>query len=276
MKNKNTKIILLSLYLSLTLSCLLSDQTKNCPDSGTYTELDSGQTLELDSGIIAPTLRTPSVVKQDTFNLNNVYYEGFVEGDYLMFIGKSLTVSNLNLIDTNKSAAAHRDGIQVIPPSNKQFIGGSVDYLEIQDSHIESNSKLQGIFASDGNIDTVIIKNVTVKTDSYHSISLAGADYVHIENCKTSSPIKLFPLRLFGGDLKGRSIWVMRPHQKAHIKNANVLDLRAEHQRGWNIYNCDYSNIIANFDDPSKTYEQRRYQFLNQAAKHGCTIVENL
>lgn len=253
---KNIKLILtFALFLVLTSACTSVELTLT----------DAG---------MATSEQLPLVVQQDTYELRNKFYTGSVEKDYLMFIGNSLIVDNLTLVDNNETGSAHRDGIQIIPPHGTNYTGGHVDSVKISNTTITANGKLQGIFASDGSIDNVYIKDVNIETNSYHSITLGGVQKAHFENCKTSTPIKLFPLRLFGGTEDGRSIWIIESAPKATVINCNVQDLRIEEHRGWNIYRCDYQYIISQFDNKSKTYSERRQIFLKEAKKKGCVIVE--
>lgn len=83
------------------------------------------------------------------------------------------------------AAAAHRDAIQLIPPSiylsREQFAAGSLVGVSVLGNRIESTGKLQGIFGSDGLFQNLRIIGNTVQTKSQHFISINGLLDGHIE-----------------------------------------------------------------------------------------------
>ena len=112
---------------------------------------------------------------------------------------------------------AHRDGIQIIPHSYRDFqyhyAGGVTRNVTINNNTIYSGNKLQGIFASDGgHIDLHIHRNI-ITTDSDHFISISGmfSGTIH-ENCLNNAelaPVLLMPLRIGGNSDGIFNVWII-------------------------------------------------------------------
>ena len=104
---------------------------------------------------------------------------------------------------------AHRDHIQLIPPSiagltNQQYAAHQLRDTTILNSVGSSAGHMQGIVAFDGIIKGLIIKGYMINTKSVHHITINGAIDPIIEDChqQDGSPahIILNPLRLGGGE----------------------------------------------------------------------------
>lgn len=110
---------------------------------------------------------------------------------------------------------AHRDGIQAVPPVNynlftspTQFAAAKSTGLIIQDNIIQSSGGLQGIFATDGLFEQLIItgNKLQPQADNRHTITINGMMSGNISNntdlagnLLPASKVKLLPLRI-GGD----------------------------------------------------------------------------
>lgn len=114
------------------------------------------------------------------------------------------------------AAAAHRDAIQLIPPSiyltREQFAVGSLVGVSVLGNRIESTGRLQGIFGSDGLFQNLRIIGNTVQTKSQHFISINGLLGGHIEgNIRPDGsycPIFLGSARI-GGNLGDGSVRIL-------------------------------------------------------------------
>lgn len=110
--------------------------------------------------------------------------------------------------DQTIAAAAHRDAIQLIPPSlsmpREQFAAGLLHDVSVLGNRIVSTGKLQGIFGSDGVFNWLRLIGNVIDTQGQHYVSISGLLSGWIEgNIKpdgTHCPIRLEPLRI-GGNL---------------------------------------------------------------------------
>ena len=210
--------------------------------------------------------------------VQNLKFRGTIDKDFLFAACDVFFASNLEIIDESSSSAAHRDAIQITPFNRDGYLAGVIQSITIKDVKIEAmKSKLQGIFVSDGYINQLYLDNIEVYTQSQHTITLSGVKTGSIRNCKTNKPILLTPLRIFGGTLDGRSIWIMQDtgFRYEHIdidESSNVNDMRAVERKGWNVYNVDTYSTLKDIDDKSLTFEQRRTLFLSEAIVRGARI----
>lgn len=120
-------------------------------------------------------------------------------------IEESASVIGCNITDTRATDLAHRDAIQLIPPSQGkrlQFAAAELCNVKIYGNRIVSKGKLQCIFMSDGIARNLRIIGNTLSTHGQHYISLAGMIDGWIEgNIKPDgsyAPILLDPVRLAG------------------------------------------------------------------------------
>lgn len=120
-------------------------------------------------------------------------------------IEESASVIGCNITDTRATDLAHRDAIQLIPPSQGkrlQFAAAELCNVKIYGNRITSKGKLQCIFMSDGIARNLRIIGNTLSTQGQHYISLAGMIDGWIEgNIKPDgsyAPILLDPVRLAG------------------------------------------------------------------------------
>lgn len=120
-------------------------------------------------------------------------------------IEESASVIGCSITDTRATDLAHRDAIQLIPPSQgkrMQFAGAELCNVKIYGNRITSKGKLQCIFMSDGIARNLRIIGNTLSTQGQHYISIAGMIDGWIEgNIKPDgsyAPILLDPVRLAG------------------------------------------------------------------------------
>ena len=112
--------------------------------------------------------------------------------------------------------SAHRDAIQLIPPTPKgnraQFAGATLNNVSIYANSIYSEGKLQGVFASDGLFRNLNIVGNTIDTKGQHFIAingmLSGLIDGNVRKDGSFCPIVLGPLRLAGNAGEG-SVWVL-------------------------------------------------------------------
>lgn len=130
-------------------------------------------------------------------------YTDFVED--ALRIEESASVIGCNFTDTRATNLAHRDAIQLIPPSQGQrlqFAAAELCNVKIYGNRIASKGKLQCIFMSDGIARNLRIIGNTLSTQGQHYISIAGLLDGWIEgNIKPDgsyAPILLDPVRLAG------------------------------------------------------------------------------
>lgn len=112
---------------------------------------------------------------------------------------------------------AHRDAIQLIPPSaqaarREHFAGACLDNVSVFGNIIRSVGKLQGIFGSDGLFRNLQIIGNVIDTNSQHYISVAGLLSGWIEgNMRpdgTHCAVNLEPWRI-GGNPEGKTVRVL-------------------------------------------------------------------
>lgn len=120
-------------------------------------------------------------------------------------IEESASIIGCNFTDTRATDLAHRDAIQLIPPSQGkrlQLAGAELCNVKIYGNRIVSKGKLQCIFMSDGIARNLRIIGNTLSTQGQHYISIAGMIDGWIEgNIKPDgnyAPILLDPVRLAG------------------------------------------------------------------------------
>ncbi len=126
--------------------------------------------------------------------------------DATRIIAHDCAVTHCTIIDDKSSVAAHCDAVQLIPPPSMprgQYAADPLFGARVENCHIRSNGKLQGVFCSDGLLfDTRITDNV-IDTQGQHYISLNGLLSGQIlRNVKpdgTPCPIYLGNLRIGGG-----------------------------------------------------------------------------
>lgn len=119
--------------------------------------------------------------------------------------------------DTAIANQAHRDAIQLIPPSaqaarREHFAGACLDNVSIFGNIIHSVGKLQGIFGSDGLFRNLQIIGNVIDTNSQHYVSVAGLLSGWIEgNMRpdgTHCAVNLEPWRI-GGNPEGKTVRVL-------------------------------------------------------------------
>lgn len=122
------------------------------------------------------------------------------EEDAIKVMADGCIVTNNTIKDTTRSRLPHRDAIQLIPrvkhQTNSQFFGATQTSVIVSDNTIDSNGSLQGIFASDGLFEDLIIENNKVSTRSRHEIAIGGMLYGRIAN--NTALVTLYPLRIGG------------------------------------------------------------------------------
>lgn len=122
------------------------------------------------------------------------------EEDAIKVMADDCIVNNNIITDTTYSRLPHRDAIQLIPrqinQTNAQFFGATQSGVIISNNVIKSNGHLQGIFASDGLFENLIIENNNIETQSAHEITIGGMLSGEILN--NSANVKLYPLRIGG------------------------------------------------------------------------------
>ncbi|WP_298606901.1 hypothetical protein [uncultured Thiothrix sp.] len=130
-------------------------------------------------------------------------YSDFTED--ALRIEETASVIGCNFTDTRATHLAHRDAIQLIPPSQGQrlqFAAAELCNVKIYGNRIASKGKLQCIFMSDGIARNLRIIGNTLSTQGQHYISIAGLLDGWIEgNIKPDgsyAPILLDPVRLAG------------------------------------------------------------------------------
>lgn len=116
----------------------------------------------------------------------------------------------IDCADKKTKNKAHRDAMQVIPDMqtglyNTQFAGAMISNVEVRQTRVDSDGKLQCLFCSDGGIHNTWITDNVFNTSGAHFISLCLFSG-HIENNRDSEgrlvPVRLFPLRI-GGNSDG-------------------------------------------------------------------------
>lgn len=158
------------------------------------------------------------------------------------------------IYDTSTSSKAHRDAIQIIPKSSKHprwhYMGGLISNIAITNNIvIAPESKLQGIFSSDGMIKNITVLNNFIATKSDHEITLYGvingAFRKNISAIGTPSVIRLCPLRIGGGkfgELFIMSFKQQRFNYKKVRSRDKIIDYRFEEREDYEaeyLYNFD-------------------------------------
>ncbi len=161
-------------------------------------------------------------------NKKDIAYSASDQVDALRIWNNNTYLKGLVITDSRSYDEAHRDAIQLIPPPvieeekkegqvirNRmvdQMAGAILTNTHIEDCHISSpKGTLQGIFGSDGFIESITIKDNTINTFGGHFISLAGllnkngksiitGNVLTAKNPQIEPSIHLFPGRL-GGNL---------------------------------------------------------------------------
>jgi len=143
-----------------------------------------------------------TIILPDYGFLDSEYIEANQFDDVIVCLGESQTVKNIHIVDRTGSLLAHRDAIQLIPKDgrkpNSQFMGALAVDITIDNCVIESDGKLQGIFASDGLFKRLTVTNNKINTKSQHEITIAGVLSGDFSN--NDAVIVLEPLRI-GGNL---------------------------------------------------------------------------
>ena len=156
------------------------------------------------------------ILNEDGGNLTGQVCHRFNE-DAVRVMAHRCAVLKNHIIDTTGDKSAHRDGIQLIPPSpagmpNDQYAAGTLSFATIASNTIHSRTQLQGIFASDGLFENVTIVNNEIDTESEHEITINGllSGQVAYNTRYDGKPCKvvLNPLRI-GGGADGRNVWVI-------------------------------------------------------------------
>lgn len=145
----------------------------------------------------------------------------------------------------------HRDAIQLIPPNLynhskvTRYSGAPLSRVEISNISISSKGALQGIFASDGIIEELHVRNCNIKTTGQHAISISGllkGSFQNIRSGSTTLPVKLYPLRLGGGlhNINILSFSRTCPYQYGTVTGHNIQDKRRTPAiRGSNLIDFD-------------------------------------
>lgn len=218
--------------------------------------------------------------KEPNVKVENLQFKGTIEKDFLFAACDNFFASNLEIVDLSESLLAHRDAIQVAPFNNDGYSGGEINSLTVKDVKIESKrSYLQGIFVGDGYIRQLYLADLSIETASQHTVTLTGVKTGAIKNCKVNRPIKLLPLRLFGGTKEGKSVWIIEDKSFTYdyIDTdviSDVLDMRSINRSGWNVYNVDSRAILDDVDDKKSNIDKRRSNFIQEALRRGAIIKE--
>ena len=99
--------------------------------------------------------------------------------DVIKIMNHGISISNYECIDECPTESAHKDWIQLIPPStgllpNAQFRLAELNNISIKDSKVVSTGKLQGMFGSDGLFNNINVERVVVDTNSQHKVTFNG------------------------------------------------------------------------------------------------------
>ena len=218
------------------------------------------------------------LIKRDV-KVSNKKFSGTIKEDYLQAICDNCFISNVKITDMSSSKSAHRDAIQVIPMNNTNFTAGKVRQINMRNITIKAGGLLQGIFMSDGYIANAVFNNIKIKTKSQHTITLSGLQKGSFRRCKLSSPVILTPLRLFGATIEGRSVWIqedisIRYDAIESDNSVRIIDQRRDDKRGWNVRGINARKILKEYDDKSKSFEERREIFIKKAIELGATVTE--
>ena len=137
--------------------------------------------------------------------LRGQWLDGFSE-DAIRVSAHRVRVVNNTLIDSAGGSAAHRDGLQLIPPPlfpRSQFAGAIQEDVSIWCNHIRSRGALQCIFSSDGMQRRLEVVGNVLETSSQWFIALRGVLDARIEGNETTdgqpAPIWLGNTRIGGG-----------------------------------------------------------------------------
>jgi len=111
---------------------------------------------------------------------------------------------------------AHRDAIQLIPTKNGfynyQMMGGRMSNIRIIGNQIQSNGKLQGVFASDGSFANIIVQNNKIMTNSQHQVAinglLTGTISGNTNHFGGKINVELEPMRI-GGNIFTGNVWIL-------------------------------------------------------------------
>ena len=173
-----------------------------------------------------------------------------------------------SFIETN---VAHYDAIQIIPKSsffNSQYYGFNAGNFFLGNLEIFSKNSLQGVFCSDGLIESFQIHSSTINVGSTHSITLSGCKFFYGTNLHLNTPVKLYPLRLLGNITGKENSYV--GIEDSYLKTDStfeVLDYRKDPSflRSGDIF-------LYNFD--FKKFESLIIEFLTK--NNSNTLAKNL
>lgn len=186
-------------------------------------------------------------------------------GDALVVMEHGALVIGNEIIDTAAqidpaiAEYAHRDAIQLIPPSpafpRQQFAAGLLDHVRVLGNRIDSTGKLQGIFGSDGLFRYLAIVGNTIQTRSQHYITISGMLSGWIEGNilpdGSPCPVRLEPLRI-GGQPDAQNVrvlsfagwWHYAPLHEIVDQNTLaadvVVDVRSLPVNTQDIYLCNF------------------------------------
>lgn len=158
------------------------------------------------------------------------------EEDAIRVIGKYAYINRVSIIDTCHSDAAHRDAIQIIPPNecrNLQFAGASTNHVSICNCSIFSQGQLQGIFCSDGLIESAYITDNQIETMSEHKITINGlmSGVISRNVNAEGDPVRvvLNNLRIGGAE----NIWIksFRNKEYGRVIGENIIDNRGKNDK---------------------------------------------
>ncbi|MCK5726278.1 MAG: hypothetical protein KAH22_05595 [Thiotrichaceae bacterium] len=155
------------------------------------------------------------------------------------------------ITDKATHGTAHRDGIQLIPKYHR-FAGGILKNVTISYANIHaSDSKLQGIFGSDGRFENITISHCKLSTPSEHGIALNGlkSGKINSNQCHDNARITLNPTRLGGGT----NIWIA-----SELGNSNTYEAIRGLDSNRALTITDNRNIFLDNDEQAiKTFLQR-------------------
>lgn len=138
-----------------------------------------------------------------------------INSDKMAVIGCTLTDTRADHCK-ELAAEAHRDCIQIIPPSvymlREQYAAGIISDVRVVGNRMSSNGYCQGIFMADGLAKNLQVIGNTISTLSEHHISIAGLLSGTIsDNILPSGqpcPINLYSLRI-GGNPRSHNVRIL-------------------------------------------------------------------
>lgn len=192
------------------------------------------------------------IILKNNESLHNKIISAFAE-DAIRLNGKNGFIDRVSIIDTANSDAAHRDAIQIIPPSetlpNQQFAGAVTNFVNINACTIFSTGQLQGIFCSDGLIKSALITDNQIQTASQHAITinglLSGLITRNVDEHGNPVRVVLNNLRIGGGVA---NIWIksFKDHYYEDVIGEDIIDNRGleHHKNGVYIDNFDLDLFV--------------------------------